>query len=520
MATEVYVAIAVVVVGAAIGAWILHSQRSGKSALAQANKEAEKIVADAERESRAKLRETDVAAKEKLLQARSEFEKVSQKRRAEIDALDERVTKREEKLEQRMDEIVKLEKDVKGREGNLVGRERKLEETEKELAGLIGEERAKLEQIAGLTAQQAKEELVRLMEDEAKMEAAHLVKRLEDEAREHAAREAQRIIGIAVQRSASDYISETTVSVVMLPSDDMKGRIIGREGRNIRALEMATGVDLIVDDTPEAVILSGFEPYRREIARVALERLIADGRIHPARIEEVVEKVKAEFEQQVQQGGEAALLELNIPNVHPELTKLLGRLRYRTSYGQNVLQHSKEVAFLAATMAAELKTDVQIAKRAGLFHDIGKAVDREMEGSHVEIGIDLLRKHGESEEVVHGMACHHGDYDPETVEAVLVTAADALSAARPGARREILETYVKRLEKLEELASGFKGVQKSFAIQAGRELRVIVDCKRIADEEAIWLSKDIAKKVEAELTYPGQIKVTVIRETRSVEYAR
>jgi ribonuclease Y len=283
---------------------------------------------------------------------------------------------------------------------------------------------------------------------------------------------------------------------------------------------MATGVDLIVDDTPEAVILSGFEPYRREIARVSLERLIADGRIHPARIEEVVEKVKAEFEQRVQSEGEAALLELNIPKVHPELAKLLGRLRFRTSYGQNVLQHSKEVAFLAATMAAELKVNVQVAKRAGLLHDIGKAVDREMEGSHVEIGIDLLRKYGETEEIVHAMACHHGDYDPETVEAVLVTAADALSAARPGARREILETYVKRLEKLEELAQGFKGVQKSFAIQAGRELRVIVDCKKIADEEAIWLSKDIAKKVEAELTYPGQIKVTVIRETRSVEYAK
>jgi ribonuclease Y len=315
-------------------------------------------------------------------------------------------------------------------------------------------------------------------------------------------------------------VSESTVSVVQIPSEDMKGRIIGREGRNIRALEMATGVDLIVDDTPEAVILSGFDPFRREIARVSLERLIVDGRIHPARIEEVVEKVKAEFEERIQHEGEAAILELKIPRLHVELVRLLGRLRYRTSYGQNVLNHSKEVAWLAGTMAAELKCNVQVAKRAGLLHDIGKAVDREMDGTHLEIGIDLLRKYGETEEVVHAMACHHGDYDPQTVEAVLVTASDALSAARPGARREILETYIKRLEKLEEIAASFKGVQKCFAIQAGREIRIIVDSKKIPDEQAIWLSRDIARKIEADLTYPGQIKVTVIRETRSIEYAK
>jgi ribonuclease Y len=308
--------------------------------------------------------------------------------------------------------------------------------------------------------------------------------------------------------------------VVVLPNDEMKGRIIGREGRNIRALEASTGIDLIVDDTPEAVILSGFDPFRREIARVSLDRLIADGRIHPARIEEVVEKVKAEFDERIVEEGESALLELNIPNVHPELVKLMGRLRYRTSYGQNVLQHSKEVAFLAGVMAGELKADVHVARRAGLFHDIGKAVDREAEGTHLEIGMELLRRYGETEEVVHAMACHHGDYDPETVEAILVTAADALSAARPGARREVLETYVKRLEKLEELAGNFRGVQKTYAIQAGREIRIIVDSGKISDEEAIMLSKDVAKKIEQELTYPGQIKVNVIREMRSIEYAR
>jgi ribonuclease Y len=385
---------------------------------------------------------------------------------------------------------------------------------------LVGEQRVRVEQIAGLTAQQAREELVRMMENDARIEAAHLVKRIDDEAREQAARQAQRIIGMAIQRAASDYVSETTVSVVMLPSDEMKGRIIGREGRNIRALEMATGVDLIVDDTPEAVILSGFDPFRREIARVSLERLIVDGRIHPARIEEIVEKVKAEFEDRIRQEGEAALLELNLANVHPELVRLLGRLRFRTSYGQNVLHHSKDVAFLAGAMATELKANAHVARRGGLLHDIGKAVDREMDGTHLEIGIDLLRKYGETEEVIHAMACHHGDYDPETVEAVLVTAADALSAARPGARREVLETYVKRLEKLEEIAGGFKGVQKSYAVQAGREIRIIVDSGKIDDEHAIWLSKDIAKRIESELTYPGQIKVTVIRETRSIEYAR
>jgi ribonuclease Y len=500
--------------------WWFSLRREGKRLLEQAQREAAQVAENAERLSETRLREAELAAKEKLLQARSEFEAVSRKRRAELEAQERRLAQKEDNLDKKSEELARRDKDLSQLDRALAGRERLVEKRETELEELIEEERSKLEQIAGLTAQQAREELVRVMEDEARIEAAHIVKRIEDEAREQAGRQAQRIIGMAVQRSASDYVSETTVSVVMLPSDEMKGRIIGREGRNIRALEMATGVDLIVDDTPEAVILSGFDPFRREVARVALERLIVDGRIHPARIEEVVEKVKAEFEQKILQEGEAALLELGIPGMHPELVKLLGRLRYRTSYGQNVLQHSKEVAFLAGTMAAELKANIAVARRGGLLHDVGKAIDREMDGTHLQIGIDLLRKFGETEEVVHAMACHHGDYDPQTVEAVLVTAADALSAARPGARREVLETYVKRLEKLEEIAGGFKGVQKTFAIQAGREIRIIVDSGKIGDEQALWLSKDIARKIEQELTYPGQIKVTVIRETRSVEYAR
>ncbi len=485
-----------------------------------ADQKAQKVLEEARRQGETIQREADLAAKERLHEAKSEFEKVSRKRRSELETLERRLAQKEDNVERRQEELARREKEVAVHERDLTSREKSVHERQAELDVVLQQERQKLEQLAGLTAHQAKDELVRVMENEARNDAAHLVKRIEDEAREQAVRHAQRIIANAIQRNASDFVAETTVSVVLLPSDEMKGRIIGREGRNIRALEMATGVDLIVDDTPEAVILSGFDPFRREIARVALERLIADGRIHPARIEEVVEKVKSELEQRVQEEGESALLELNIPDLHPELVKLLGKLRFRTSYGQNVLKHSKEVAYLAATMASELRVDVHIAKRAGLLHDIGKSVDREMEGSHLELGIDLLRKYGESEKVIHAMACHHGDYDPETVEAVLVTASDALSAARPGARREVLESYIKRLEKLEEMANGFKGVQKSFAIQAGREVRVIVDSNKISDEEAIWLSRNVAKKVESELTYPGEIKVTVIRETRSIEYAR
>jgi ribonuclease Y len=512
---------AVLAAGGLLGlAWWFGVRRAAQRLERETRERAQALLADAERDAAARVREAELQAKETLLEARTELEKASAKRRGELEATERRLAQKEDALDQRQQQQVQRERELVERERSLGGRQRKIEERETEIEALVAQQRGRLEQIAGLTALQAKEELVRGLENEARLEAAHLVKRIEDEARETAQRQAHRIVGMAVQRAASDYVSEATVSVVVLPNDEMKGRIIGREGRNIRALEMATGVDLIVDDTPEAVILSGFDPFRREIARVALERLIGDGRIHPARIEEVVEKVKAEFEDKILQEGQAALLELNIGSVHQELVKLLGRLRYRTSYGQNVLQHSKEVAFLAGAMAAELRSDVHVAKRAGIFHDIGKAIDREMDGTHLEIGIDLLRKYGESEAVVHGMACHHGDYDPQTVEAVLVTAADALSAARPGARREVLESYVKRLEKLEEIASGFKGVQKVYAIQAGREVRIIVDSGKLSDEEALWLSKDVARKVESELTYPGQIKVTVIRETRSIEYAR
>ncbi len=500
--------------------WLLVGRRSAARRIDEARRRAEALVAEAERECAARKRELDLAAREDVLALRADFESSTTEQRLQ---LEERERRLRESRSRNREETARLESEA----GRLERREKRLAEDEArlraerdELDERLERVRRQLEQVSGLTVQQAQDELRHSLEHEARMDAAHMIKRIEDEARESAQRESQRIISLAIERSASDYVSETTVSVVMLPSDEMKGRIIGREGRNIRALELITGVDLIVDDTPQAVVLSGFDPFRREVARVTLERLIADGRIHPARIEEIAAKVKSEFEEQIVREGSEALLEVNLSGLHAELVKLLGRLRFRTSYGQNVLQHSKEVAFLAGAMAGELKVDVHVAKRAGLLHDIGKAVDREVDGTHLEIGIDLLRRYGESEQVVHAMACHHGDYDPETVEAVLVTAADAVSAARPGARREVLESYMKRLEKLEALAAEFKGVRKSYAIQAGREVRVIVDCNEISDEQALWLSRDVARRIESELTYPGQIKVTVIRESRSIEYAR
>ena len=485
-----------------------------------ARREAERVLEDARRQAEARRREADIEAKEKLLASRSEFDKQANARRQEIAAMEKRLTQKEENLDKKTTQIDSRAAEFDRREKELDGRKREVEALDVEFKNLIEEQRRRLEIISGLTAEQAKQNLIRSVENDARLEAAHIVRRIEEEATENATQKARRIIGMAIQRLASDTVVEATVSVVDLPSDDLKGRIIGREGRNIRALEAATGVDLIIDDTPEAIILSAFEPVRREIARLAIARLIQDGRIHPARIEEVVEKVRSELWEKIRQEGESVALEFSIPDLHPELVKLLGRLKYRTSYGQNVLQHSKEVGWLAANMAAELGVNAEIAKRAGLLHDIGKAIDREMEGTHLELGREVLKKFGESDAVIHAMECHHGDYEPRSVEAVLVNGADALSAARPGARREILETYVKRLEKLEHIADGFKGVQKAFAVQAGRELRIIVEATKVTDDEALWMSKDVAKKIETELQYPGQIKVTVIRETRSVEYAR
>jgi ribonuclease Y len=482
--------------------------------------EAERALADARKQADSRLREADIEAKEKVLAARVEFDKTVQARRQEIATLENRVQQKEENLDRKLSQQERRDEEFSRKEKGVADAQKKVDEAQAEAQRIIEEQRKRLEQIAGLTAVDAKRDLVKSVENEARLESAGLIRRIEEEANEQATQKARRIIGMAIQRLASDTVVEATVSVVELPSDDLKGRIIGREGRNIRALEAATGVDLIIDDTPEAIVISAFEPLRREVARHALEKLIVDGRIHPARIEEVVEKVRSELWERIRQEGEATALEFGIPDLHPELIKMLGRLKYRTSYGQNVLQHSKEVGWLAMNMAAELGANVEVVRRAGLLHDIGKAIDREMEGTHLELGREVLKKFGESNEVIHAMECHHGDYEPRSLEAVLVNGADALSAARPGARREILETYVKRLEKLEHIADGFKGVQKAFAIQAGRELRIVVEANRVTDDEALWLSRDIAKKIEAELQYPGQIKVTVIRETRAVEYAR
>jgi len=502
--------------------WALwrRSRRAAARVIANAKAEARRVAAEAENEGQRIQKDGEILARERLLAARTEFERETRDLRLELTGLESRLEKQRTETEERIESLTEregaievLETDIQRREAKLVGREEELE-------AAVSEQRVRLEQIAGLTIDQAKGELLRSMENEARMDAANLVKRIEDETNEKAKEKARRVISMAIQRIASEHVIETTVSVVDLPSDEMKGRIIGREGRNIRAFEQATGVDLIVDDTPEAVILSCFEPVRREIARLALSSLIQDGRIHPGRIEELVAKVQGEMEEKLLADGEAAALEVGIPDLHPELLKLLGRLQFRSSYGQNALKHSMEVAWLSHHMAAELGADAAVAKRAGLVHDIGKAVDREMDGTHLELGRDLLHKHGETDQVIHAMECHHGDYDPHSVEAVLVTAADALSAARPGARREILQNYIKRLEKLESMATDFKGVEKAFAIQAGRELRIVVESGRLSDEDAIWLARDLAKKVEAELTYPGQIKVTVIRETRAVEYAR
>ena len=518
LATAIAAGVVLAAVLVAVG-WFLMRQRVERERQG-IRTEADRALAEAKKQAESKIREADIEAKEKVLAARVEFDKTVQARRQEIAALEKRVQQKEENLDRKLAQQERREEEYSRKEKAVADQQKRLEDKQAEVELVIDEQKKRLEQISGLTAVDARRDLVKSVENEARLEAAGLIRRIEEEANEQATQKARRIIGMAIQRLASDTVVEATVSVVELPSDDLKGRIIGREGRNIRALEAATGVDLIIDDTPEAIVISAFEPLRREVARAALEKLIVDGRIHPARIEEIVEKVRSELWEKIRQEGEATALEFGIPDLHPELVKMLGRLKYRTSYGQNVLQHSKEVGWLAMNMAAELGANVDVVRRAGLLHDIGKAIDREMEGTHLELGREVLKKFGESNEVIHAMECHHGDYEPRSLEAVLVNGADALSAARPGARREILETYVKRLEKLEHIADGFKGVQKAFAIQAGRELRIVVEANRVSDDEALWLSRDVAKKIEAELQYPGQIKVTVIRETRAVEYAR
>ncbi len=519
---QVLIAIGVGIVLAVVLAltWAAVYRKRAQAQLDEARAAADRLIDDAKKQAASRVKEADLEAKEKLLQMRSEFDKQAQQRREEMKNSERRLQQKEENLDKKTLQVDSRIAEVEKRDRSLNDREKRVEGRENELNELVEAQRHKLEQVAGLTADEAKRELIRGIENEAKLDAANIMKRIESEAVELGNQKAKKILGMAIQRMASDYVAENTVSVVELPSVDMKGRIIGREGRNIRALELATGVDLIVDDTPEAVILSGFDPIRREIARISLERLMQDGRIHPARIEELVEKVRQELDQKLFEEGEAAAFSIGITDLHPELLKLLGRLRYRTSYGQNVLVHSLEVAQLAALMAVELGVNDTIAKRGGLLHDIGKAIDREMEGTHLELGRQVLEKYGEKRDIIHAMECHHGDYDPTTVEAVLVNAADALSAARPGARREILENYVHRLERLESIANSMDGVSKSFAIQAGRELRIIVNSEKITDEQSIWLSKDVARKIESELQYPGQIKVTVIREMRATEFAK
>lgn len=500
--------------------YISIKRSAGTRAIFKAQQEAQQIIDKSKEEAEKIRREASIEAKEKYLNLKSDFERQTQDRRRKFNEMERRLVNKEENLERKSQSMERKEREFSRKEQRLYSREKELQEKERKRDELIRQALQELERIANTTQEEAKRELQRRIEDEAKLEAVQTVRKIEEETKSKSQMMARDIISQAIQRSAAEHVVETTVSVVDLPSDDMKGRIIGREGRNIRALELATGVDIIVDDTPEAVILSSFDPVRREMARLSIEKLVQDGRIHPARIEEVVETVKAELEEKMKQEGETAVLDLRIQDIHPELIKLLGKLRYRTSYGQNVLQHSKEVASLSALMARELGANVNVALRAGLLHDIGKAVDREVEGTHTELSVELTRKYGETEPVYQAIASHHRDIDFPSVEAVLVQSADTLSAARPGARRELLETYIKRLQKLEEIAKSFEGVAKAFALQAGREIRIIVESQKISDDRASLIAKDIAQKIKGELDYPGQIKVTVIREMRAVEYAR
>jgi ribonuclease Y len=525
MATPTGLAALLLLLGGAAGGGLLLwtaglRRRAAHLALQTATSEAARLVKQAERDADSIRKEAELEAREAAHAMVSNAEQRARDRQVEIATLEQALADKTRALAERLAATSRLEQDLRDGEARVAAADKAAANALARSEQLVADRQRELQRVAGLTADAARELLLKQIEADARRDATTLVKRLETEARETAARRAQAIIADAIQRSAADQAIETTVSVVDLPSDDLKGRIIGREGRNIRALETATGVELIVDDTPGAIILSSFDPLRREIARQAIERLIADGRIHPARIEEVVGKVQAEMEETVRREGEAAAFELGLFDLHPEVLRLMGRLKFRTSYGQNVLNHSKEVAFLAGIMARELELNGHVAARAAFLHDIGKAIDRDLQGTHLELGLEFLRKHGESEPVLLAVAAHHMDIDWPSVEAMIVQAADAISAARPGARRDILESYVKRLEKLEGIADSFEGVSKSFALQAGREIRILVESERISDEATVWLSKDIARRIENELQYPGQIKVTVIRETRSVDFAR
>ena len=515
-----YIVLLVAGLAGGFGLGLLIKGKAAAGKIRDAEGEAARIIVNAEREAETKRKEAMLEAKDKLYQSRADYEKENREKRQEIQNQERRLTQKEENLEKKVDLVEKRESDVIRRERELAAREKVAAEKEDRFEKGLREQRLMLEKIANMTAEEAKRQLMMSMEDEAKFEAAKTIKRIEDEAKDEADKKSKNIISLAIQRYASDYVAEATVSVVNLPNDEMKGRIIGREGRNIRAIEAATGIDLIIDDTPEAVILSCYDPLRREIARLTIERLIQDGRIHPARIEEIAEKVKKDLDVTMKEEGEKAAFDLGIHNMHPEIIKLIGRLKYRTSYGQNVLMHSREVAYFAGVMAAECGVDQKLARRAGLLHDLGKAIDHEVEGTHPQIGGDLAKKYGESAKVINAIMTHHGDGEPNCVESVLVAAADALSAGRPGVRRETLESYLKRLEQLESAANSFKGVEKSYAIQAGREIRIIVKPEDLSDVHSAQLSRDIAKKIEQELSYPGQIKVTVVRESRYVEYAK
>ena len=498
--TDILINVLVGFIALALGLLVGYIVRKtvGEKAIGSAEQKARNLILDAENKSETIKKEITIEAKEEAHKMRNEIEREVRERRAEIQRSEKRLIQKEETLDRKIDNLEKKEESITQKEQSLIDKQ-------KELDGFIEKQMKELERISGYTAEDAKAILLANVEKDIRVEASVMIKDIESKAKDEADKKAKEIITGAIQRCAADHVAESTVSVVALPNDEMKGRIIGREGRNIRAIETLTGIDLIIDDTPEAVILSGFDPVKREIARIALEKLIVDGRIHPARIEEMVEKAEKEVNAIIKEAGEQATFEIGIHNFHPELIKLLGRLKYRTSYGQNVLNHSIEVAHLAGLMASELGLDSKLAKRAGLLHDIGKALDHEVEGTHVDIGIDVLRKYKESETVVNGMAAHHGDYEPKSLEAVLIAAADALSAARPGARRETLESYIKRLQKLEEIATTTPGVEKAYAIQAGREIRIVAKPDEIKDEEIVFLAREISKKIESELEYPGQI---------------